>query len=85
MEAVAHAAAQNIAIHGGPSRIASQAFTSPPQASDKFGDVSQLSGLHTRVEIALIIVILAWRHTAIHQSHSANSSNYVLRTNTVGS
>ncbi len=51
-EAIALAAAQDIAIHVGPSRIVSQAFASSQQASDLSGDTAPLPGLHSRVGVA---------------------------------
>ncbi len=51
-EAIALTAAQDIALYVGPSRIASQAFASSPQASDLFGDTAPLPGLHSRVGVA---------------------------------
>ncbi len=51
-KAVALVAAQDISIHVGPSRLASQAFASSPQASDLFGDTAPLPRLHRRVWVA---------------------------------
>ncbi len=48
MEAIALGAAQDIAIHVGPRRIASQDFASSPQASDHFLDCIVELGSHHR-------------------------------------
>ncbi len=44
-EPVALAATQDIAVHGDPSGIASQAFASSAQASDLFGDMAPLNSV----------------------------------------